>query len=142
MLIDRLKADIEFALRTRNEVAKDVLRLVLSDAQRASESPTDEVIIKVCRKIIEANLETIKLGGPIKLSRENELLRDYVPKEATLEEIQIHVDRVAIEIADCKTEGKAIGVLAAHLKGIGITVNGETLKASVKGIRDVQKSHS
>ena len=137
-LVDRIKGDITLALRANNQVAKDVLRLVVSDSERAENNPSDSTVIKICRKVIEANTETLKLGGESqKLRREIELLRSYVPSESTLEEIQIHVDRLAPQLADCKSAGKAIGVLYNALKDLGITVSGETLKAAVTAARRV-----
>ena len=131
-LVDRIKSDITSALRANNQVAKDVLRLVVSDSERIENNPTDNTVVKTCRKIIEANTETLRLGGESqKLRREIALLSAYVPQESTLEEIQIHVDRLAPQLAECKTEGKAIGLLSKTLKDLGITVSGETLKAAV-----------
>jgi|APGre2960657404_1045060.scaffolds.fasta_scaffold41816_4 uncharacterized protein YqeY len=137
-LVDRIKGDITLALRANNQVAKDVLRLVVSDSERAENNPSDSTVIKICRKVIEANTETLKLGGESqKLRREIELLRSYVPSESTLEEIQIHVDKLTPELVECKSVGKAIGLLSKTLKDLGITVSGDTLKVAVENARSI-----
>jgi uncharacterized protein YqeY len=137
-LVEKIKSDITLALRANNQVAKDVLRLVVSDSERVETSPSNDTVVKICRKIIEANTETLRLGGESqKLRREIELLRSYVPSESTLEEIQVHVDRLTPELVECKSVGKAIGLLSKTLKDLGITVSGDTLKVAVENARAV-----
>lgn len=134
-LEDEIRSSITKAVKLNNQLAKDVLRLVISDANHIG-GTSDENIIKSCRKIIEGNNETIKHGGDnVKLRRENELLRSYIPKEYSLEEIQIHVDRLSSELRECKSDGKAIGLLSKALKDIGVSVSGDTLKAAVLSVR-------
>lgn len=136
MLAEKIKSDITSALRANNDVAKSILRLVLSDAERLSPGIPDDAIVKTCRKIIESNSETIRLGGESqKLRREIELLRSYVPKESTLEEIQVYVDRISDQLVACASDGKAMGLLSKTLKDLGISVSSDTLKAAVNEIR-------
>jgi uncharacterized protein YqeY len=133
--LEKLKSDILFATKSRNELASSLLKVVLGECQ-SKDKYDDDFIVSYCRKMIQSNSETMALGGDsVKLSRENELLREYVPKELSLEELQIHADRLAIEIVDAKSDGQAMGVLSKYLKSIGTSAGGETLKVVIGKLR-------
>lgn len=134
-LIDRLKTDIGFAVRARSELASSLLKLVLGDCQSKNDY-SDEFIVKTCRDIIKNNNKTIELGGEsVKLSRENELLRAYIPYELSEAEVEVYADQISTEIMAAKSDGQAIGVLNKHLKGLDLKTSGEVAKISVKRIR-------
>ena len=80
MLIDVIKANIISATKMRNQLASDILKVVLGECQTRNDF-TDDFIIRYCREIVKGNTETMKFGESAKLSRENELLRSYLPKE-------------------------------------------------------------
>jgi uncharacterized protein YqeY len=137
MLIDQLKSDIELATRGRNALASALLKVVLGECQ-AKNKFDDEFIVSYCRKMIQSNLETIGLGGDsVKLNRENELLRSYVPASLTAEELQIHVDKLYIEIVSAKSEGQATGILSKYLKSLGLSADGAVMVPLVKKARAV-----
>lgn len=135
MLIDRLKSDILFAVKAKSELAIGILKLVLGECQ-AKDNYTDDFIVKFCRKVIENNMETMRLAGEkVKLLRENELLRSYVPAELNEAELQVYIDQISPQIMAAKSEGQAIGCLVKHLKGLSLSTSGDTAKAVVKRIR-------
>ena len=135
VLIDRLKADILFAVKAKSELAVGLLKLVLGECQ-AKDNYKDDFIVKFCRKVIESNIETMRLAGEkVNLLRENELLRSYVPSELSEAELQVYVDQISPEIMAAKSEGQAIGCLVRHLKSLSLTTSGEVAKATVKRIR-------
>lgn len=72
----------------------------------------------------------------VKLLRENELLRSYVPAELSEAELQVYIDQISPQIMAAKSEGQAIGCLVKHLKSLSLTTSGETAKSAVKKIRD------
>jgi len=131
MLIDQLKADIERATRGRNTLASSLLKVVLAECQTRNKFD-DDFIISYCRKMIQSNLETIGAGGDqVKLNRENELLRSYVPASLSEEELQIHADKMQIEILAARSDGQAIGILSKHLKSMGLSAHGDTMKSVI-----------
>lgn len=135
MLIDTLKSDIVFATKSRNELASGLLKVVLAECQ-AKDKYDDDFIMRYCRKIIENNVETINHGGnSVKLNRENELLRSYLPTELTDEQISSFANDISDAIKAAKSEGQAIGILSKHIKSLGLSANGEILKNKVKLIR-------
>ena len=137
MLINQLKTDIETATRGRNALASALLKVVLGECQ-LKDKYNDDFIVAYCRKMIQSNLETMAHGGDsVKLSRENELLRSYVPTSLTPEELQIHVDKLHIDIVSAKSEGQATGILSKYLKNIGLTADGAVMIPLIKKARAV-----
>lgn len=135
MLIDQLKSDIERATRGRNTLASSLLKVVLAECQTRNKFD-DDFIVAYCRKMIQSNLETIGAGGDqVKLNRENELLRSYVPASLNEEELQVHADKMQIEILAARSEGQAIGILSKHLKSLGLSAHGDVLKKVVSKIK-------
>jgi uncharacterized protein YqeY len=133
--LEKLKSEILFATKSRNELASSLLKIVLGECQN-KDKYDDDFIISYCRKIIQSNSETMRLGGDsVKLSRENELLKEYVPKELSVEELQVHADKLAIEIVDAKSDGQAKGILSKYLKSIGTSADGVTLEIVINKLR-------
>lgn len=135
--IDQLRSDIEIATKGRNTLASSLLKVVLGECQ-TKDKYDDAFIVAYCRKVIQSNMETIGHGGDsVKLNRENELLRSYVPASISESELQIHVDKMSIEIRDAKSDGQATGILSKYLKSIGLNADGNAMTALIKKVRVV-----
>ena len=139
VLIDVIKANIISATKMRNQLASDILKVVLGECQTRNDF-TDDFIIRYCREIIKGNTETMKFGESAKLSRENELLRSYLPKEVNKVELEVYAGRIAEEIKAAKSDKHAIGVLVKYVKSLGLLASGDAAKELVSSIRNV--SHS
>jgi hypothetical protein len=139
VLIDVIRADILSATRTRNQLASDILKVVLGECQTRNNF-TDEFVIRYCREIIKGNTETMKFGESAKLSRENELLRSYLPKEVSKVELEVYAGRISEEIKAAQSDKHAIGVLVKYVKSLGLLASGDVAKEVVSPIRNV--SHS
>ena len=135
-LIDRLKSDILYATKNRVSLMSSLLKIVLGDCQTKNKFD-DDFIELTCRKLVESNLETIKLGGESAVLRtENEILSSYIKEDLSEAQLQIHADKLAIEIADAKSEGQAVGLLMKYLRSIDLRTSGDAAKAAVKAIRE------
>lgn len=139
MLIDTIKADITTATRMRNQLASDILKVVLGECQTKNNF-SDDFIIKYCRDIVKGNTETMKFGESVKLSRENELLRSYLPNELSKEELEVYAGQISGEIKAAQSDKHAIGVLIKYVKSLGLLASGDAAKELVSSIRNV--SHS
>jgi uncharacterized protein YqeY len=139
VLIDVIRADILSATRTRNQLASDILKVVLGECQTRNNF-TDDFIIRYCREIVKGNTETMKFGESAKLSRENELLRSYLPKEVSKEELAAYAGQISGEIKAAQSDKHAIGVLVKYVKSLGLLASGDAAKEVVSPIRNV--SHS
>lgn len=134
MLIDVIKADITTATRIRNQLASDILKVVLGECQTKNNF-TDEFIVKYCRDIVKGNIETMSFGESVKLSRENELLRSYLPKEVSEADLIVYANQIPGEIKAAKSDGRAVGVLVKYVKALGLLANGDVAKKVVVLLR-------
>jgi len=134
VLIDVIRADILSATRTRNQLASDILKVVLGECQTRNNF-TDDFIIRYCREIVKGNTETMKFGESAKLSRENELLRSYLPKEVSKEELTIYAGQISGEIKAAQSDKHAIGALVKYVKSLGLLASGDVAKEVVSPIR-------
>lgn len=139
MLINIIKFDITAATKSRNQLASDILKVVLGECQTRNDF-TDEFVIRYCREIIKGNTETMKFGESAKLSRENELLRSYLPKEVSKVELEVYAGQISGEIKAAQSDKHAIGVLVKYVKSLGLLASGDAAKEVVSPIRNV--SHS
>ena len=139
MLIDTIKADITTATRMRNQLASDILKVVLGECQTRNDF-TDDFIIRYCREIVKGNTETMKFGESAKLSRENELLRSYLPKEVSKEELEVYAGQISGEIKAAQSDKHAIGVLIKYVKSLGLLASGDVAKEVILPIRKEQNS--
>jgi hypothetical protein len=134
MLIDVIKADITTATKMRNQLASDILKVVLGECQTKNNF-SDDFIIKYCRDIVKGNTETMKFGESAKLSRENELLRSYLPKEVSKEELMVYASQISGEIKAAQSDKHAIGVLIKHVKSLGLLASGDVAKEVIAPLR-------
>ena len=139
MLIDVIKANIISATKMRNQLASDILKVVLGECQTRNDF-TDDFIIRYCREIVKGNTETMKFGESAKLSRENELLRSYLPKEVSKVELEVYAGQISGEIKAAQSDKHAVGVLIKYVKSLGLLASGDASKEVILPIRKEQNS--
>ncbi|MBI1370790.1 MAG: hypothetical protein GC162_19320 [Planctomycetes bacterium] len=143
MLIDEVKARMIAAMKAKDVLAKEILRVTLGDLQmtetRQARAITDEEAVAVIRKIIKSNEETIGLSGDPavkeKLAKENEVLGDLMPKTLSVEQIVAALAPVADAIKAAGNDGQATGAAVKHLKSAGAAVEGKDVAVAVKQMR-------
>jgi uncharacterized protein YqeY len=142
MLVDDLKKRITQAMKERDEVAKDVLRVALGDIQtqehRMNATMSDEDAIAVVRKLVKSNEETLASSTGERaatLTRENEILAALLPKRMTVDEIAGALVSQRDAIRAAKSDGQATGVAMKHLKTTGASFDGNDVSEAVKRVR-------
>lgn len=157
MLIDELRSQMISALKSGDEIKKNILRVVLGDFStieaRNSGNPTkvsqEDSVRKIVKKLIEGNIETLKFCSPSsdaasKLTTENTILSALLPKTLTKEEIKGYINfsstMIVSDIKGARSDGQATGVLIKWLKQSEINnFEGSIISEIVKEIRsDVQ----
>ena len=142
-ILDELKARMNEAMRSKDEVAKNIYRLAYSEAQlaeaRSGKAVTEDEAIAVLKKLVKSNEETLAVAtdGAQKetLARENSLLAALLPKALGVPEIVAALAPVTDAIRAAGNDGQATGVAMKHLKTTGAAVDGKTVAAAVKQIR-------
>lgn len=142
MLLDTIKARITQAVKEKDEVTRDVLRLAFGEVQTAearNERPLrDEEVAAILRKLVKSNEETLAVSDDARaavLRRENEVLSSLLPKSLTPAQIAEALASQADAIKAAKTDGQAMGVAMKHLKSSGATVDASDVTAALKAMR-------
>lgn len=137
-LKQRLYEDLKKAMKTKDEIRTRTLRLIISsiktlEVEKMTEATDDDVfrvLSKECRKRVEA-IEAYKKGGREDLvneeQRELEIIKSYMPKQLSEEELKEIVKDVVEETgsSSIKDLGRVMKVLMPRVKGRadGKTVN-------------------
>jgi uncharacterized protein YqeY len=142
MLVDELKKRITQAMKERDEVAKDVLRVALGEIQtqehRVNKPATEEEAVAIVRKLVKSNEETMAASTGERaatLKRETELLTSLLPQRMSVEAIAAALAPQEEAIRAAKNDGQATGIAMKHLKSTGVPVDGTEVAEAVKRIR-------
>lgn len=134
MLIDIIKAKIEYSMRSKDTVSANLFRIIVSECQRCDKE-SDDFIVKYMGKIIEGNNEILKYRTDEKLTRENDLLRPYLPVLLDRGGVEQAAIRVLDEIRDANSDGRAIGVLSQYIGKLDLAFSKDDVRAVVIQIR-------
>ena len=137
MLIDKIKEHATFARKTGDKAVLSILTVILGETQtlqfRKGHAPivTDEEVIKIIKKLIESNKETIQLSpdNTRNLIQEIEILSALLPKSANKQEIKAALTSVVLSGLN---EGQAIGKAIKHLKSEGVLAESKDVIEVVK----------
>lgn len=138
-----LKEKIKAAMKSGDTVARDVLRVALSEIERAlsgHDLPEDKQQA-IIRKLIKSNTETIsqaKEAGrdPGILDVENNILQELLPEAWTEEQIAQFLITKSIDVTQAKNDGQAMGMVMKALKQEpDAVVEASTVKKVVDGLR-------
>jgi len=120
-----LKSEIHKALLARDEISKNILRLVLGEIQ-LKESSTKLSTAEhqaIIRKIIKSNQETIarllesnRPDDVLILLKEIDILKAILPKDWDSNKIHQFIKDKNIDVISPKNEGQAIGAVMKALK--------------------------
>lgn len=142
-LMPELKKRIFQAMKDKNELEKDLLRVVLGDLQlgetRKGEALGEKEEQQIVRKMLKSNQETVALtqdpAGVAKLKAEMVILEGLLPQTLSVAEVIVALEPVADDIRAAGNDGQATGVAMKHLKPQGLEVEGKDVAAAVKQIR-------
>jgi uncharacterized protein YqeY len=143
-----LQAKLQEAMRSRDDLARDLLRVVLGEVStrraRSGKEPGEEEVHGIVRKIIAGNDETrkeLERRGQTtheaysRLGRENAYLGTLLPRALDQAAIRKELEQIAAELKGARNDGQATGLAMKHLKGKGLAVLGEDVAAVVKDLR-------
>jgi len=143
-LLQTIKQKVVEAMKAKDVVAKDVLRVAQGDIElaqtRTGKDLTDDEAQKIVRKLIKSNQETLAAKPASaeveKLNKEIAILEALLPRPLGVEEIIVALQPVADDIKAAGNDGQATGVAMKHLKPQGLAVEGKDVSAAVKQIRE------
>lgn len=143
MLADDVKKKMIEAMKARDTIAKEILKVALGEMDviesRTGTRPSDEEAQGVLRKLVKANEETLGHARNQEekdvLLRELEVLASLLPKSLGVEETVSALAPVRDAIRSAKADGPGVGIAMKHLRSISATVDGRTVAAAVQRVR-------
>ncbi|MFP6686597.1 MAG: GatB/YqeY domain-containing protein [Polyangiaceae bacterium] len=143
MLAQQIKDRMFAAMKARHTVEKEILRVALGEIQtdeaRRGEKLSDEEVVKILRKLVKSNGETIGLtadaADKATLEEENRVLETLLPKTLDESEVVAALATVSEAILAAGSDGQATGVAMKHLKSSGAVVDGKTVSTAVRTMR-------
>lgn len=134
-LLSQLSADMKTALKAKDRVRLDVIRMLLSDAQTADMKKITplQAVEAYAKKLGKSREEFEKYNKPdevAKLTAELAIVNGYLPKKASAAETQALVDQFfAANSFTAQQAGQAIG---AFMKAHGAQVDPATASSLIR----------
>jgi hypothetical protein len=138
-----LAADIKkamfAAMKAKNIVEKEILRVALGEITKTGEESGDPEVLAILKKLVKSNREAISATedaeGKAKLELEIEILQAYLPKSLGAEEIVALLADVSDQIKAAPNQGPAMGIAMKTLKAAGATAEAPDVAKAVDQIR-------
>ncbi|WP_234697181.1 GatB/YqeY domain-containing protein [Nitrosophilus alvini] len=140
----RLQEDLKQAMREKDQFKRDTIRFLMSAIKQVEvderKELTDEDIQKIIQKSIKQREDAAgqyKEAGRMDLyekeTKEAELLKSYLPKQLSDEELEIELKRIIEEVGatSIKDMGKIMGKATKELAG---RADGKRINAIVRKI--------
>ena len=122
----QIKKDLMSAMKAKDEVRKDTLRVVMGEFGRAeSKELSDDAVIKILRKLIKSEKETLAQVGSEEDSAFIQIIEGYLPQLADEDEITSWV-KENIDLTQFKSKMQAMGPIMKHF---GARADGNAVKA-------------
>lgn len=130
-LQDKLKTDLQSAMKEKNQSKKDALRVVMGEMARLDKKQfTDDEIILIFKKLIKSETEMLEKSGQGNTSPFMETLETYLPQMASEEEIRRWIT-ANIDFSSYKNKMQAMGPIMAHF---GSSADGNVVKTVLQRI--------
>jgi uncharacterized protein YqeY len=124
-LFETIKKDLASALKAKDEVKKDALRVILGELGRLdNKKPNDDEILKVIKKLAKAEKETLQHQGQSDSSPYLEVIESYLPSMASAEEITAWI-KANIDFSQYKNKMQAMRDIMQHF---GSQADGNAVK--------------
>ena len=141
-LLDKLKSDLKEAMKAKDSFKRDTIRFLLSAIKQVEvdtrKELSDEDIIKIIQKSVkqrEDAAQQYKEGGREDLyekeTKEAEILKSYLPKQLSDEELEAELKKIIEEVGatSMKDMGKVMGAATKKLAG---KADGKRINLTVK----------
>ena len=121
----QIKKDLMAAMKAKDEDKKSTLRVVMGEFARAiSKELSDDEVIKVLKKLIKSEKETLAQKGSEEDSVFIQIIETYLPQMAAEDEIVAWV-RDNVDLAQFKSKMQAMGPIMKHF---GARADGNVVK--------------
>ncbi len=143
-MLQRLKNDMKVAMREKDLLKRDTIRLIMSAVKQIEVDERREVsdsdVLKIIQKGVKQREDAIsfaKDGGRDDLVEQNQkeidILKAYLPKQLSNEELEVAVKSIIEKVGatSMKDMGKVMGVASKELSG---KADGKRINEAVKRV--------
>ena len=143
-MLQRLKNDMKIAMREKDLLKRDTIRLIMSAVKQIEVDERREVsdsdVLKIIQKGVKQREDAIsfaKDGGRDDLVEQNQkeidILKAYLPKQLSDEELEVAVKSIIEKVGatSMKDMGKVMGVASKELNG---KADGKRINEAVKRV--------
>ena len=121
----RIKKDLMEAMKAKDEEKKSTLRVIMGEFARSDvKELSDEAVIKVLKKLIKSEKETLAQKGSDEETAFIQIIETYLPQMASGEEIVAWVND-NIDFSQFKSKMQAMGPIMKHF---GARADGNAVK--------------
>ena len=139
MLVDEIKRRMFAAMKAKDNVEKEILRVALGEITGRGEATDDATVVVVLKKLVKSNEESLAAATDAEqrqvLEREIEILKSLLPEGLSLDQVVEALGPVHEAIRAAKADGPATGIAMKHLKTQNLAVDGKDVAAAVRQIR-------
>ena len=133
-ILENVKSDLKEAIFSKNESAKDALRIILGEVPRlnkkAGEEVTDEDMMNILRKLKKSESDLLEKSGKDS-SEYLEIINKYLPPVPTDEDIIAWINE-NLDLSTFKNVGMVVPRVLSHFNS---TVDGKTVMRILKTLK-------
>lgn len=136
-LAAEIKKSMFAAMKAKNVVEKEILRVAMGEITRSGDDPSDEEVQALLRKLIKSNREALESASDEEqkttLNAEIASLQKFLPQALSVEQIVEALSGVSDAIKAAPNQGPAMGLAMKTLKSSGAEADsGDVAKAVAK----------
>lgn len=130
-LQEKIKKDLTAAMKAKDAVKKDTLRVVLGEFGRAeSKEPPDKEVVRVLKKLIKSEKELLEKNRKTEESEFIRIIETYLPLMATDADIKSWI----VEQIDFSLFNNKMQAMRPIMQHFGETADGETVKKVLQAL--------
>ena len=130
-LQEQIKKDMMQAMKEKNDEKKNTLRVVMGEFGRAeTKSLSDDEVVKVLKKMVKSERETLEQSGRAGDSKYIEILESYLPQMVSDDELRFWITE-HIDFSKYKNKMQAMKDIMGHF---GSAADGNRVKEILQTI--------
>lgn len=130
-LQESLKKDLIVAMKAKDEERKGAIRIMMGEfARQPTKTVSDDQVIAIIKKLIKSERELLAAQGTEGESAFIAVLEEYLPKQASEEEIKAWIDKNV----DLSAFGNNMQAMKPIMNHFGSSVDGNTVKKILQSL--------
>lgn len=138
-LAAEIKKAMFAAMKAKQNVEKEILRVALGEITKTGDEPNDSEVQGILKKLIKSNREAQAASEDAevkaKLDQEIAALETFLPKTLSVAQIQEALALVADQIKAAPNQGPAMGLAMKTLKAAGAEADAGDVAKAVSALR-------